>query len=412
VPHHCVADPEFRAGKVTDVSGDPTSLRQAQLAICADLLGHRARIERELLNRIKAVANTDDITDPEYSEGLRRAVSSGFDYALTGVESSERHLPPIPISLLAQARLAARNGLSIDLVILRCSTCFTIIRNYIAIAFENIEVASQVKLSDVLRVQGIVFDRLTKALTEEHRREREQLASDKQKRFSATQSLLDGEWRDGSMLGCDLDAFHIAAIAKGVEAADTVRTLASTLDCRYFAVSNADGAIWAWMSRRHKPNITKLEEVISGRWPPKIYLAIGEIAYGEEGWRLSHQQARAAFLLALRRPGCVIRYAADPLLVTAIRDDLLTACLKDFFLAPLKLERDGGVVLRQTLRAYFAADRNGASAAAALRVTRQTVTNRLKVIERRVGRPISTCAAEFETALRLEELRNSPEGMA
>jgi hypothetical protein len=398
---------------VTDVSSGPTSLRQAQVAICADLLRHRAKIERELLNRIKAVANTDGITDPEYLEGLRRSVSSGFDYALAGVESSERHLPPIPIPLLAQARLAARNGLSIDLVILRCSTYFTNIHNHIAIAFEGIDVSgSQVKLSDVLRVQGVAFDRLTKALTEEHKREREQLASDKQRRFSAAQSLLDGEWLDGSMLDCDLDAFHIAAIAKGAGADNIVRTLAGTLDCRYFSVSNAEGAIWAWMSRRRKPDITKLEEVISGQWSQKIYLAIGEIAYGEEGWRLSHQQARAAFLLALRRPGCVIRYAADPLLVAAVRDDLLTACLKDFFLAPLKLERDGGVVLRRTLRAYFAADRNGASAAAALRVTRQTVTNRLKVIEKRVGRPISTCAAEFETALRLEELRTSPDGMA
>lgn len=394
------------------MSGDATSLRQAQIAICVVLLRHRAQIEREFLNRIKAVANTDDITDPEYLEGLRRAVSSGFDFALAGVESSERHLPPVPVALLAQARLAARNGVSIDLVILRCSTCSTIIRNQIAIAFESVGMPSAAKLSDVLRVQGVLFDRLTKALIEEHKREKDRLASDQQLRFSAAQGLLNGESLDGSTLGCDLDAFHIAAIAKGVGAASVVKALASTLDCCHFAVSNSDGAIWAWMSRHSKPSIANLEKVVSGRWPQKIYLAIGEIAYGREGWRLSHHQARAAFLLALRKPGCAIRYAEDPLLAAAVRDDLLTACLDDFFLAPLNLERDGGLVLRQTLRAYFAADRNGASAAAALRVTRQTITNRLKAIEQRVGRPISTCAAEFETALRLEELRKGSGDMA
>jgi DNA-binding PucR family transcriptional regulator len=89
-------------------------------------------------------------------------------------------------------------------------------------------------------------------------------------------------------------------------------------------------------------------------------------------------------------------------------DDLLTTSLRRLYLAPLSDERDGGAVLRETLRAYFAADRNGASAAAALRVTRQTVNNRLRVIEERLERPLSACATELEAALRLDDLGDAP----
>jgi DNA-binding PucR family transcriptional regulator len=60
-------------------------------------------------------------------------------------------------------------------------------------------------------------------------------------------------------------------------------------------------------------------------------------------------------------------------------------------------------VLRQTLRAYFAAERNASSAAAALGVARHTIENRLRKIEERLDRRLSTCLAELEVALRVEE---------
>ncbi|MBA3865218.1 MAG: helix-turn-helix domain-containing protein [Solirubrobacterales bacterium] len=60
--------------------------------------------------------------------------------------------------------------------------------------------------------------------------------------------------------------------------------------------------------------------------------------------------------------------------------------------------------MRKTLRAYFAANRNGASAAAALGVSRQTVKNRLRAAEELIGRGLTECAADLETALRLEKV--------
>jgi DNA-binding PucR family transcriptional regulator len=77
--------------------------------------------------------------------------------------------------------------------------------------------------------------------------------------------------------------------------------------------------------------------------------------------------------------------------------------LRQLYLEPLAGERDGGEVLRETLRAYFEAERNVSSAAAALGVTRKTVTNRLCVVEERLGRRLGLCSAEIEAVLRLDE---------
>jgi DNA-binding PucR family transcriptional regulator len=108
--------------------------------------------------------------------------------------------------------------------------------------------------------------------------------------------------------------------------------------------------------------------------------------------------------IALRSPQVLVRYADVALLASILQDDLLATSLQQLYLAPLGAERDGGQALRETLRAYFAAERNVSSAAAALAVSRQTVINRLRTIEQRFDRPLNKCAAEVEAALSLEDL--------
>jgi DNA-binding PucR family transcriptional regulator len=62
------------------------------------------------------------------------------------------------------------------------------------------------------------------------------------------------------------------------------------------------------------------------------------------------------------------------------------------------------MVLRKTLRAYFAAGFNAATAAAALEIDRHTVQRRLRKVEESLGRLLDSCHAELAVALRLEEL--------
>jgi sugar diacid utilization regulator len=136
----------------------------------------------------------------------------------------------------------------------------------------------------------------------------------------------------------------------------------------------------------------------------EVSLAIGEPARGINGWRRTHRQALAAMPVAQRGDRRIIRYADVALLASALQDDVLAASLQDLYLDPLTSEQDGGEALCQTLRAYFDAGRQVAATAASLRVSRQTVSARLRVAEDRIGLRLETCAAELETAFQLRDL--------
>jgi DNA-binding PucR family transcriptional regulator len=66
--------------------------------------------------------------------------------------------------------------------------------------------------------------------------------------------------------------------------------------------------------------------------------------------------------------------------------------------------------LRHTVRAYFAAGNSAAAAATELGVAERTVTYRLRRAEELIGRPLTGRRAELETALRLYDVVDAPEG--
>lgn len=68
--------------------------------------------------------------------------------------------------------------------------------------------------------------------------------------------------------------------------------------------------------------------------------------------------ARAALLIAERKGQSILRYADVAVLASVLSDDLGTTSLRQLYLEPLEGMRDGGKVARETLRAYFATQRN------------------------------------------------------
>jgi DNA-binding PucR family transcriptional regulator len=136
--------------------------------------------------------------------------------------------------------------------------------------------------------------------------------------------------------------------------------------------------------------------------PERVQITVGEPGEGLGGWRFSHHQAKAALPIAERRGEAVLRYADVAVLASVARDELLATSLRRLYLAPLERMRDGGKVARETLRAYFDAERNISSTAAALGVDRRTVRNRLRAIEELLGRPLTGSLADLEIALRLD----------
>lgn len=95
-----------------------------------------------------------------------------------------------------------------------------------------------------------------------------------------------------------------------------------------------------------------------------------------------------------------------------MQDDLLIRSLSQIYLAPLADESDGGATLRETLRAYFAANRNVSSTAAKLRVSRKTINKRLAQVGKLIGRRLDSCGPELEAALRVHDSRSLSEDPA
>jgi hypothetical protein len=353
---------------------------------------------------VYAIANPRETADPAYAQGLRAAVSAALDFGFAGIERGEDHAPPIPVLLLGQARLAARNGVSLDTVLRRYFAGYALLGDFVVQEAEDIGVRGG-ELKRVLRTLAAVFDRLLAAASEEHGREAEREGkAHPSSQFERIERLLTGEIIDTSDLAYDLNAVHIGAIASGAGAVEAVRGIASAVDCRILLVPRRDDAVWAWFGMRAlDPEATPWHAVRA--LSVELPVALGEPLQGVGGWRLTHRQARTTFPVALRR-GAPVRYGEDVLLGAVLENEVHTDSLQQIFMAPLRAGRDDGAVALETLRAYFASKRNAASAAAALGVSPQAVNSRLRIIEERLGRSIYGCAVELEVALRVNDLEN------
>jgi DNA-binding PucR family transcriptional regulator len=144
-------------------------------------------------------------------------------------------------------------------------------------------------------------------------------------------------------------------------------------------------------------------ETVSRFWNRSTPLALGEPAFGIAGWRQSHRQALDAFYLAQHGQATIVHYRQDCVAAAAAKDSLLRSSLHDLFLKPLKDDPRSSAHF-ETLRAYLVAERNRASTAAALGVSRQTVGNRLRAIENLLGCTLHSCSPAIEVALQLDEL--------
>ncbi len=372
---------------------------------CSDRLrGQRTEIEGAIFERVRVVSGASDFLDPEYAQGFRAAVSAAVDWGLSSIEVGQERVLPTPPPVLIQARLAARIGIGIDVVLRRCFAGYSIFGDFLLDALEAAGLRGA-ELQQVLSEQATSFDRLVVSVSAEHAREAVvRLDSPEKRRAARIERLLDGEDLDTAEFGYDFHGCHVGAIAVGQGAEKMTRALAAELDRTVLLVRRDDGKVWAWLGGRDAPDRPALEKSIRSSGSAGVSFALGEPSHGYAGWRLSHRQAKAAMPIALRSPEPVVHYGDVALLVSILRDDLLAASLRDLYLVPLSRERDGGEVFRQTLRAYFSAEGNVSSAAAAVGVTRQTIINRLQAIEDRLGRRLSSCGAEIDAVLRLNEL--------
>jgi PucR C-terminal helix-turn-helix domain/GGDEF-like domain len=341
----------------------------------------------------------------EYQRGLRDAVSAGVDYGVALIEDGLERGQQVPIALVVQSRLAARQGIPLEMVIGRYLAGKRLLSHFILEEAVAGKVRDPAALQWALAAHDTAFEQLLSTVAEEYGHEKQRCQGSPEPRLvQQVRRLLAGELVDPSCLDYNLTSHHLGLVVGSTDARQVIRLLAAETDSRPLIIRATEVETWVWLGSKKALDPATVARLAARACSTSRPIAIGEPAQSPSGWRLTHRQARAAFAVARVSPAAFARYANVAMVVAAAESPLLTASLRKLYLAPLLGARDSGEVLRDTLRAYFSADRNVSSAAAALKVSRHTVTSRLRQVEHQVGQPLNECADAVAATLRMEEL--------
>ena len=379
-------------------------LSEARADLSIRLRGRQEELERAAMAQLRELPDAGELRDPDYLEGLQEAISDALDCGIASISVGDPP-PPVPESLLAQARLAARSGVKLDTVLRRYVAGYHLLGNALSEEAESAGPLGRRELKGIRRALQALFDRILEQVGAAYDGERGAGAgTSEQRQIEKVRRLLDGEEVDAHDLAYDFDLHHVGLIASGPQAPAAIAELARRADRRRLSVRLGQRTVWAWLGSRDPETLPERKLLIARHWPPHIPLSVGEPSAGADGWRLTHRQARAAHSIPLGKRPKRVHYA-EFALVASIRDDeLLTSSLREIYLKPLSRDRDGGDTLLRTLRAHLDADGRTSSTAAVLGVSRQAVGTRLKKAERRLGRPLNSCLPELDVALRLSGL--------
>jgi DNA-binding transcriptional ArsR family regulator len=370
------------------------------------LRGRRQEIEESIFRHVcEEVPDPEIQSDAEYLVGLRTAVVVSVEYGLASIECGGNPLPPVPPDTVAQARRAARGGVSLENVLLRYTVGAAMLEDFILQESESGGLLGQPgALRELLGVHARALRRLTLTIAEEYRDEHEREAcSPGERRAELVRGLLAGEPIDLARFDYDFGSWHIGMIASGAQAASVLRSIQAALHGRLLTINRGE-AVWTWHGSGCRVDAASVERLLAAGLPKEVALAIGEPAQGIAGWRATHRQAQEALLAALRTPGQPILFADVALLAPLLADPARARSFVEMHLSPLDGRREGGPALRRTLRAYLRANHNMNATAAALGVDRSTVRRHIRLIEEAIGVPLERRQAELTIALRLEEL--------
>jgi hypothetical protein len=346
--------------------------------------------------------------DHEYLRGLGNAVCQGVEYAIQVVGLGEERAPPVPVALITQARLAARQRIPLDMVMRRYVAAMSLLDDYLLEEASHAGVVDPALLKSAAAAHASAFEQVLASATDEYKREESaHTTSSEERRVKLVQRLLAGERVDPSPLEYDLDGHHLGLVALSADARPLLRQLAEETGGRVLPIVPSEGEVSAWIGSRDPINIEAASRWLDADWPESIPLGIGEPTQSRNGWRLTHEQARGAAFIARSSSNTVSWYRDVILLECASRDPLLRASLQEMYLSPLAEKGGRGEIWRRTLRTYFDSGCNSRAAADILGISRQTVTNHLDRVETILDRPIANCADSLRAALCLEELAST-----
>jgi hypothetical protein len=361
--------------------------------------GRTAEIEAAVIEELLAVHDPAPEARAELLAGLQASTKEGWAYSLAAFQQGEDWSEPLPESLAAQARWAARVGVPLDELLRAYAGGNTVISRFVT---EELVDLPPEALRYAVEVQNRVADALVSGFVDEYTRESAFLdRSSGQRLTQQVEGILAGKAPDEDFT-YELGRWHVAGIVTGLGADQAARLVAERLGCDLLLISRSAGTHWAWWGSGRRVPLSRIDPVI-GEIERPVSFAVGDPQDGLEGFRRSHREAQIGSEVMVRSRARLIRGADVALTGLLLRDDELADLLVHAQLGALKAERDWPT-LRETLNAYVDSDGALAGAAALLGVDRQTVRRRLARIEQLTERPVRRYRAELEVALRLERI--------
>lgn len=384
-------------------------LEEVRGRLASSFRAQMPQIEQSVLKRVQSVSDPATPADPEYVSGMQEAVHDAIEYAIDGIEVGDRPAEPIPAAVSRQAHRAARNGIALDAVLRRCHAGDRALTEWITGAALNLPVAC---LQEIARTHGLLVDHLTAEMASEYMRELGRLEQSSDQRLRARiQDLLKGNREHDPDLAYDLSGWNLGIIAQGTGVGGTIRDIGRRLGHQILAVpAGEDERLWLWLGGRRRPDPDEIERQLESRLPDLSHVTLGEPHYGSAGWRRTHTEAMTALWVAHHQPGQVTRHRDVILESAVLRDPCVLTSLIEAYLLPLEGRGDTGEILKETLRAYFAAEQNAATTAHILNVDRGTVRRRINKVEKRLGRKLASCAPHLQVALAVEKLQEPARG--
>jgi len=193
------------------------------------------------------------------------------------------------------------------------------------------------------------------------------------------------------------------------------RTMAKLAECYQserapLIVAPDESTIWGWMANPTQPDDPrKLPKQVEGT--DGIWIAMGAVAGGIDGFRLTHQQARQAQVVAIAtspEQRSLITDSEEAGLIALMCSDLdaVRAWVRSV-LGPLATDDEANARLRETAQTFLTSGGSYTAAAQELILHKNTVQYRIRKAEEIRGKPFADGRLDVEVALLLAQLLGS-----
>lgn len=374
--------------------------------LAAELASRRPDLVADYISRLREELPEWSVERPELADTIRVGADEAIGGELRAL--AQRTLPETCPEFDAEgARQCARLGVPLEAVVLQYRLGHAVQWDAWFQVVEGHSLSAEHRRELLERGSHFFFayaNRLTRFVVAEYNNARESLVRrSEQRRMFLVRELLAGRDIDAEALGHDLARHHLGVIAWGNAPDDAIHGLARTLNRTALVVSAGRGESWGWLGGVRALDARQLTRLQDVRVPEGTRLALGDDGHDVDGFRRTHHQASMARRAGPKGDARTIRYGEIALEALASTDRpaaraFVTRELRGLDGSDRRTER-----LRQTLVQYFVCGQNAAAAAAALGVHQQTVGQRLRTIEERLGTGVNARRAELELALRLRD---------